>query len=496
MEAFEFMDPRRRRRHQIQLAIGYVLVAIALLLISTILLFVAYGFGLKNGQVIQSGLVFLSSTPNPGQIYIDGARYQNDTNARMVLPEGTYQVALKRSGYRDWNRSITVRGGTVTSFSYPLFIPDNLTTSTVRGYTAAPALVSQSGDGRWLLVARPASLTSYDLYDLNDIKKEPVVMAVPADIFSGTATSQTLTAVAWADDNTHLLVRHVYDAHTEYVLFDRSAPEKSVNLTKQFNLPTADIELTLQNGKYDHYWMFNKATHEVLRASTGAAPTVYVSNVLTYAPYNDDTVVYDAPDPSDQSKVDVNLFDGHATYLIRRDKTSSLYLLSITNYSGNVYVATSSADQGVAYVYKNPVSQLSNDQLGVAVPVQVLRISSPTYVAFSWNSQYVLFESGSRLATYDAENDQAYDYALPSPPDAPQTHVAWMDGARIAYVSGGQIVTFDYDGLNRQTLVSADPRYDLAFAQSFKYLYNFAPSASDKTQALLTRTPLRVPADL
>jgi len=79
--------------------------------------------------------------------------------------------------------------------------------------------------------------------------------------------------------------------------------------------------------------------------------------------------------------------------------------------------------------------------------------------------------------------------------DAPQVHAAWMDGAHLDLVSKGQIIAMDYDGQNRQVLVSADPHYDLSFDQQYKTMYAFVPSAADKTQELLTTTSLRTPAD-
>ena len=59
----DFMDPAWRRRHNIMVIVGYVLIGITLLLATIILIFVAYGFGYQNGQVVQNGLLFLSSGP-------------------------------------------------------------------------------------------------------------------------------------------------------------------------------------------------------------------------------------------------------------------------------------------------------------------------------------------------------------------------------------------------------------------------------------------------
>lgn len=492
----DFMDPGRRLRHNVLLAAGYILIAIALLLLTAILLFVAYGFGLQNGKVIQSGLLFVSSSPNPAQIYINGERNSNNTNTKLVLPEGTYNFVLKRPGYRDWQRAITVDGGTVESYAYPWLFPTSLTTNTTHTYAAAPAIAAESPDRHWLLVSQPGAFGSFDLYDLTDMTKQPIVVAFPNGILAASSGTQNLQLVAWADDNDHILLKHTYDTNTEYVLLKRSSSADSVNVTKALNLPLVNTDVRFRNNKFDQYMVWDTLTHQLSRASLGTpALQPYLKGVLAFASYSDNTVLYVMPDPTEPSKVDTALYDGSKSYTIRQSTASSTYLLDVASYSGDVYVAISASSDGTAFVYKNPVDQITSSQLGAAVPVQVFRIKNPSYVSFSTTAQYVLFESGTQIATYDAENQQGFNFTEPDTLDTPQTHANWMDGAHLDLISKGQIVAMDYDGQNRQVLVSADPRYDLTFDQQYKVMYAFVPSAADKNQELLTRTSLRTPAD-
>jgi hypothetical protein len=151
--------------------------------------------------------------------------------------------------------------------------------------------------------------------------------------------------------------------------------------------------------------------------------------------------------------------------------------------------------ESIAYVYQNPAAQIANQHLGVAVPADVFSITSPDFISSSPNSQYIAFEHGSNFAVYDAENQQGFTYSVLDGPDAPQAHATWMDGAHLVYVSKGQLEVFDNDGQNRQTLVSADAAYAPFFDPSYKFLYTFEPSATNKANELLTTTSLRTPAD-
>lgn len=492
----EFMDPKRRRRYTQQLFLGYLLVGLAIALITLILLFVAYGFGYKNGQVIQNGLVFLSSTPNPAQVYINGERFTGDTNTRLILPTGTYNVALKRSGYRDWTRSITVQGSQVESFTYPMLFPSALTTDTVKEYTAAPSLVTQSIDGRWLLIAQPGALASFDVFDLGNTKKAPVTVMLPPNLLSAPQTTQSLQVVAWASDNNHLLLRHTYDNSSEYILLDRSNPAQSVNLTQVLGLPATGMDLRLRNDRSDQYVLYDTVAHTLSYVSQGSpAPQVYLQQVLAFATFGDNMTLYATPDAV-PAKVDIDLYDNGNTYPIRTAAAGTPYLLDISQYSGDTYLGVAAQSEGVAYVYHNPESQIHDRQLGQAVPVQVFRIKNPTYVSFSPGSQYVVFEGGTNFATYDVEQADGYEYSAADTLDSPQTHAVWVDGAQLAYASHGQLVVFDYDNANRQVLVSAAGQYEPAFTPDQKYLYTFVPAATDKTHELLTLTPLRTPSDM
>src|SRR5665213_2134399 len=107
----DFLDPKKHRRHMIQLMVGYVLVGSAILIATIILLELAYGYGLKNGQVIQNGLVFVSSKPNPAEISFNGKAIKARTNTRQVLQSGIYTMRLSLTGYQDWQQTIDVEGG-------------------------------------------------------------------------------------------------------------------------------------------------------------------------------------------------------------------------------------------------------------------------------------------------------------------------------------------------------------------------------------------------
>ncbi|HET7059838.1 MAG TPA: PEGA domain-containing protein [Candidatus Saccharimonadales bacterium] len=495
----EFLDPAKQARHRLILWIGYVLVAVGIVIAALVLLYQAYGFGLgKNGTVIQNGLVFLSSQPHPASITLNGKPNSNQTNARIALPSGIYRVQLARDGYRTWQRTIEVEGGDVQHFDYPLLIPKKLVTKKLQTYSSAPGLATQSPDRRWLLVEKPGSMTGFSLYDLKNPAKAPVELNLPDGVLAKPATpGENWQLEEWADDNKHVVLQHNYDGKNEYILVDRTDAAKSQNLNKV--LSSNPTKLTLLNKKYDQYYLYDSKTAVLQKASLSVPTAVTVlEHVLNYQSYADDTLLYATDSGAPAGKVLVRLKIGGQTYPVRTFPAGSTYLLNLTKYSGTLYVAAGSSSLDRVYIYKDPVGQLGKLPNHALVPAQVLHVSQPNYVSFSNNAQFIMAENGNQFGVYDIENEKGYNYVTPQPLDSPQQHATWMDGNRMTYVSGGQLLMFDYDGTNSQQLVPASPAYLPVFAPDFKFVYTLAPNAAAGAlpgQINLNQTSLLTPTD-
>ena len=485
----DFLDPKKHHRHMIRLTIGYILIAAAILITTTILLYAAYGFGVgKNGQIIQNGLVFVSSTPGGSQIYLNGKLESAKTNARLQLPSGEYTFEITHTGYRPWQRAVTVEGGQVERFDYPFLFPTNLVTSTVQAYQSAPGLATQSPDHRWLLVQQSNDFTDFDEFDLKNPKTPATVVTVPSTAYTPVSGTQSWQLVEWSTDNQHVLLKHVFGNSSEYVLVDRADPTQSINLTRTLGVnPT---QISLRDKKFDQYYLFFANTGELQTASLASPqPAADLVNVLAYKSYGSDVMLYVTTDGAPAGKVVFKLTQNGATYTLRTAAANTQYLLNLTQYNGDWYVAVGASSESKLYIYKNPVNQLTASP-PLLVPIEILKVKNPTYVSFSDNAQFIMEENGTQFAVYDAQYDKNYSYTTNLPLDAPQAHATWMDGDRLDYVSGGKLVVFDYDHANAQTLMTASATYLPFFDPSYKFVDTLAPSQAAATQTVLTSTSL------
>ena len=500
----EFLDPKKHKTHMIRLFVGYFLIATALVLTTVILLYQAYGFGIKNGQVIQNGLIFMSSTPDAASIYVNGALRSERTDVRLLMPAGQSTFELKREGYNTWKRAVNVEGGTVARFDYPLLIPSKLTPVAVKKYAVKPTMATQSPDRRWILVQAAAAFNTFEVFDLTKADKEPVTLTLPETV-STLSGVHSWKPIEWSTDNSHVLLQHAAftkdgKAATEYILVDRESPEKSVNITAV--LAVNPTELHFQDKKFDKFFVYTGGDKKLSTASL-AQPKLqpFLNDVLDFKVYGSDVALYATASGAPEGKVLIKLQEGQNSYTIRQVAAEGPYMLEIAKYDGNWFAVAGASSEGRTYIYKNPQEALRTNPTFALVPIQVFKGIKPQYVSFSENTRFIVAQNGLQFATYDAEAQRSYAYDLKDPIDSPQTYVDWADGNHLTYVSGNKQILFDYDNTNHQTLGTSDPLFKSALDRDAKNFYSLATQTAkdgegkDITQYVLSATPLRTTAD-
>lgn len=496
----EFLDPRAERRHNILLFVGYGLIAIAIAIASLVLLYWSYGYSLTNeGEVQQNGLVFVSSQPAGAGVTLNGKPQTAKTDARLTLAAGSYDLRLKLAGYREWRYDFKVQGGDVQRLVYPKLFPTKLVTSSIRYFEATPQLVTQSPNQRWLLIKQAATPNAFTQYDLRR-SAEPVAseFSIPTETITAGDGAQSWSVVEWASDDQYVLLDHGFTsegtAGHEYVLCNRASPDRSLNLTTSLGL-TADEDLTLFDKKFDKYYVYNKQT-KILRAvtSNGKLLTDQREHVLAYKTHGDDKVLY-VTDTAENGQplngtVNVVLHEGSRRQVLRQlPATSPGYLLNLAQYENDWYLAVGATDGKGVYLYRNPIEQAT---AATQLPRtwRFMRVSNPSNVSFSANSQLVLTENAQTCVVYDAENIEVKRFTLQRPLDAPQTELRWMDGHHLTYVSGGKTIVVDYDNQNAVELQATLPQFTPYFSGDFKYVFSLA--SAEGAAVRLTSTPLIV----
>lgn len=490
----DFLDPRSKKRRTIRLMIGYTLVGIMILTTSTILVFQAYGFDVdrKTGEVIQNGLVFVDSAPDDAAILLNGQQLRNRTNARLAIPDGTYELKIVKDGYRDWSRSFDLSGGEVARFTYPMLIQSNLAPEEIVSVgTGAPQVTTQSPDRRWLLISKPASHSEFFEFDLNNLDNQTDIprqrsLSFAAEIFSDSSTSRTLEVVEWSTDNKHVLIKHTFSGGAfEFIMLNRDNPETSFNINRLIERNPDDIRL--RDKKFDQWYIYSELGGVLETANDRKVLQPVLQNVTDFKPHDSDTLLY-AQSTEDGTKQRVFIRNKDDTYLLRELAAGDVQL-DVARYDGKWFMVIASDGDKKTYIYKDPIPALEKTPNRRPAPIMILNTKTGIFnwMGFSQNTRFVVAQSGQHFEVYDAEYDDVYRYDVSDEFDI-GSEVAWMDGHRLIARSSGKAVIFDFDGSNRQTLIDTMDDRSLFFNRDYTDIFtvNSSKEQSDKFSLILT----------
>lgn len=488
----DFLDPAKKRAHNRRLFIGYFLVGVTIILTSIILLILANGYDVdrKTGQVIQNGLIFTAASPESAEIFLNG-KSNGDTDKRLTVPAAKYDVELRRTGYRTWKKAIELDGGSIERLVYPKLFPNKLNQATSQTFNGTPAFSTQSPDRRWVLVSQPGSVVEFQVFDTANPEDEPKTIQVPRSIMTAPAVgvAESIALVEWSSDNRHVLVQHSYGDQIEFVMIDRQDVAASLNVNNTLSVnPT---KVTLRDKRFDRLYLYDASTLELTVADTKSkVVTPRMTQVISYKSYGGDVVLYSTKNEAQPGKTIVKLWDKDKAYTLRIMEESDM-LLDLARYDGTWYMAVTSVKEGKLYVFKDPFDKLKADKPTTPTSYIVMKIPSPTKLAFSANTRFVSVQSAGHFVVYDFEENERFNYTVPG--DVPATQEArWMDGHRLLLSQNNKVVVFEFDGMNRQELSAIIADSLPYFDRDYERLYTLTPAKDDATKASLTRTSLKL----
>ena len=492
----DFLDPSKKRLRRIPLYISYGPMLSVVTVGTIVLVYAAYGYGIntKTGDVIKNGLLFVDSQPAPAEIFLNGNDTKSGTSARMVLPAGSYNLLLKRDGYRAWQRQLDLKEHSIQRFVYPFLWPTQLSPQTVQAYPASPSLMSQSPDRRWLLVENTnpdPTILSFDQYDTSRPEVPKQIVNFPAALFTSyNHSSSTFSEVEWASDNRHLLITHSYPGGREYVILDRSSPGSSVNLNVYAALGPSQI--SLRNKKSDQFYVLDQASASLqqLTLSTKVL-TPILSGVITFKSLSDDLIIYATAVNEPAGKAAINIWDRSNAYRLQAVPTSDRYLMDAGQFQGHwYYIAGASSADGLN-LYRDPLDALRDPAKKSAVAMTKFALGGAQAVGFSSNTRFISSQAGQTFNAYDLETLTKYVYTVDKPLVAT---MKWMDGHRLIGQTQGTALVNDYDGTNQQLLVPSILPTGGFFDRDYKQMLVLAGTSGSPVVAL-QKVNLRAGAD-
>ena len=471
----DYLDPKKKRQHRIQIAVGYALFGVAIGFAALLLVYITNGYYIDRdtGQVIQNGLVYVDSNPRGAEIFLNGEKQRGSTDARLVLPDGKYEILLSKEGYRDWSRNLILEGGSLRQLTYSRMIPESLETTPAGSLRADPTTALQSIDKRWIVLGYKESPLLLNIIDTSASTSVLEPLSIPSSIVSSLPDGE-IEIVEWADDDRRFIAKYSAGEVDSYLLIDRENPESSINLNTLFKNPS--FEISFQDRKNDKFFAYQPSTQSLFTANIndGVSSTPFEVKVQQYKTFGNDWLLY-VTESGQEGLVEVRLKRGDRNSLIKYLKTDDEYLLQLAKLGNAPIIGVSSPVENRAVIYDDPEKYLNeNPESKLPVATTVLRVKDPIDLRISADSSVIMAYGSENFASHEFDADRSYNFKMDIPVD-PAQELRWLDGQHFLFSSQGKQYMMDFDGSNMYDLVGSIPMIGSFFTEDITQMYSFTP---------------------
>ncbi|MDZ4209713.1 MAG: PEGA domain-containing protein, partial [Candidatus Curtissbacteria bacterium] len=196
-----------------------------------------YRFNLAQKNFQPSGLLVATSTPDGAQIFVNG-ELKSATNTTLYLAPGTYNVELKKDGFRLWQKTLKIDKEMVSRTDAWLFpiVPD-FRASTYTG-ASNPSL---SPDNSKIIYTVSGNLPEKDGLWVLELSDMPFVSQEPRQILKSLPHNRDLSKVTfnWSSDSRQVLVAAHSGKTEENYLLDSTvlnSPNILVDMTPNLQI--------------------------------------------------------------------------------------------------------------------------------------------------------------------------------------------------------------------------------------------------------------------
>jgi len=443
----EFLTTKQKKKKAQSLYFGYALLSVLVVLATYVLISTALGFEIfsTRGDVVQNGLLFIDSRPDGADIYMNGRRESDRTNSKLTVPEAEYSIQLKKNGFRDWNGTVSLVGGTVEFLTYPRLLPAVPKLLISRAITSPPTGL-QSRDKRWIASYVPESPSTIEITDLNNPLDPLVTLLIPTGAV-GDKPVLSLKFVEWAGDNEHFMiaVKLAETPSTQYVVMHRLKPEEVINVTTIYSLG-ADDTSGFWDAKRDRVYI-RQASGTILignlKDKSIAAQPLFTDLTTQFFPLGKERALYTTKSGDETL---VRYYSDQRTFTITpmKDPTKPVIAKSF-GFNRNDYILLSGEGFDKTLIYKNFENTVTSSVSGRVAPFFTMP-SQSKIADISRSNRFVMGSDGVNAQVYDIEQKELYRYELPA---ARPAEIGWFDDVRLYTIgSDKKLSIFDFTGNN------------------------------------------------
>ncbi len=445
---------KRAMRQSLRVIISEIIMVITVIITVIILALLVSGYWLNgNFEVERQGMLQIHSIPTGANVEVDGdSPWFQRTNTSKVLSSGEHKIVLTREGYDTWEKTVNISEGLLYRVNYPrLFLKERKKSPYFD--VSAVTFATISPDNNYILLTNNTTNWTLLKLDSDEPKTTSVDIATFTDFASIATGAKTglftgeIVSASWDSACEHVLLKLKNDSAIEWLLVNVKNSAKSLNLTREFAL------------SFDKIRIFDNSTGNLLALKDGnlrkidvagrQISSILASGVINFDFY-DSEIIYSTNDAVEIMKIG----DTEPTILTAVDAPVKPY---ISRFYDDKYITLVSGDTVQLYK-KDDFSEVLTDTISF--------IPSSTKIGHDGN--FVLFQADNNVAVLDMEIMSVAEWQLDS------VDSGWLDGSMLYSVKDGELIVYDFDGLNRRELsTGVSPRHPITITSN-KWLYYFS----------------------
>lgn len=454
------MDSEKiQKRQSLKVIVSEIIMVITVIVTVAILALVVSGYWVNSDfKVERNGMLQIASTPTGADVTIDGetSSWLQRTNTSRVLASGEHEIILSKEGYDAWSRTINISEGLLYRVHYPRLFLQNRQPESVLD-TTATTFATISPDGSKLLLA--GDTTEWSLINLSHDTITPQKLNIAAyfsnvSLADGAATglfTGQIISADWDHDSSHILFQIRFADATEWVLLDVNNLKNSLNLTKEFGTSFDTVKI-LDNSSSNLLAIQDHNLHKI-DVPGKLISAVLAENVLNFDHYENEIVYV----TTDSEKYAVNIAKIGDEKITQLEVLNSPAKVTISKFYDNMYLTVLQNDQVSLYL-KDDFSKVSDFNLSF----------SPSLMKVGHQGEFITMYEGTQIATLDMEARAVREWSVDG------GSFGWLDNDMIYSVASGQLVVYDFDGLNRRVLAQNASGHFPTTVTDNKWLYYFS----------------------
>lgn len=456
------MDTEKNKKKQsFKVIISEAIMVLAVVVTVSALALVVSGYWLNSDfEVERNGMLQISSTPTGADVTIDGetSSWLQRTNTSKVLASGEHNITLTKDGYDSWSKTINISEGLLYRLHYPrLFLnkrePETaLTTTGTTFATVSPdneKLLLIGNTTEWSLISLTSDTLEPKKLDISSyFSSISLAEGAPAGLFTG-----KILSADWDHDGSHILFQIDTGSGTEWTLIDVDNVKNSINLSKEFGANFNTVKI-LDNSASNLLAVQNGNLHKI-DVPGRLISAVLVENISDFDHYENE-IIFSAQNPTDSNYI-IGLVKVGDDKIKNLETTTEPAKVAISKFYDDMYISILRGGQLSLYK-KTDFAKVTDFQLTFA----------PKTMKVGHNGEFITMTDGPKIATLDMEANTIREWSVEG------NSFGWLDDDMIYSVSGGNLIVYDFDGLNRRVLASNVSSHFPVAITANKWLYYFS----------------------